>query len=568
MYMLGLSDSSTAGWASPDPGNPSAIETVAVVITTYNHAHFLRDAIESVRAQTRPADEIIVVDDGSLDDPASVVASYADVHLVRQDNQGLSAARNTGLRRATSDLILFLDADDLLRPRGVESGLTCLRDRPDAGFVYGGHVFIDRKGRRLTRNVYEPIGPSPFKTFLQSNSIGMHATVLYRRGLLLKVGGFDISLKRCEDYDCYFRMARQYPVASHAAVVAEYRMHGANMSGDHREMLRWALLVHDRQRDAAEPDVELHRAWIRGRLGWTDYYGGELLRDGIRKWHSGGMKSAAFRKILSDAREFPRAGFRLLPVLISSMIKKYLIRRMLAKISPSARRRVRAIQWKLLNLLPKAISFGDFTGVKPISDEFGYDRGTPVDRNYIEQFLFKNMADVKGRALEVGDDEYCKRFGGVHVTQQDVLHIHHGNPQATLVGDMSQPGVLPEGVFDVLLLTQTLHLVWDMQAAVKEMHKALKPGGVVLLTVPGISRVDRDEWGSTWYWSLTETSARRLFAEVFGTENVEVEVFGNVYAATAFIQGVALEECDFNKLKVVDSAFPVIVAVRARKPES
>jgi SAM-dependent methyltransferase len=226
---------------------------------------------------------------------------------------------------------------------------------------------------------------------------------------------------------------------------------------------------------------------------------------------------------------------------------------------------VRAFQWKLLNMLPKAISFGDLGGVKPISDEFGYDRGTPVDRNYIENFLLDHMADVKGRALEIGDDDYCRQFGGAKITQQDILHIHHGNPKATLVGDMSQPGVLPEGVFDVLVLTQTLHLVWDMRAAVAEMHQSLKPGGVVLATVPGISRIDRDEWGSTWYWSLTELSAKRLFAEVFGEANVAVEVFGNVYAATAFIQGLALEECDFTKLKVVDKAFPVIVAVRAVK---
>jgi hypothetical protein len=107
--------------------------------------------------------------------------------------------------------------------------------------------------------------------------------------------------------------------------------------------------------------------------------------------------------------------------------------------------------------------------------------------------------------------------------------------------------------------------IYDMRAAVAEMHKALKPGGVVLLTVPGISQVDRGEWGSTWYWALTPAAATRLFAEAFGYENVEVESHGNVYAATTFLQGLALEEVDRRKLDIADPAYPVVVTVRAQK---
>jgi ubiquinone/menaquinone biosynthesis C-methylase UbiE len=146
-----------------------------------------------------------------------------------------------------------------------------------------------------------------------------------------------------------------------------------------------------------------------------------------------------------------------------------------------------------------------------------------------------------------------------------VLHVSAGASTATIVGDLAQPGTLPTEAFDCLVVTQTLHLVFDMRAAVVEMHRALKRGGVLLLTVPGISPIDRGEWRQTWFWSLTRNAAVRLFSEVFGAENVVVEQFGNVFAANAFLQGLALEEVDESRLDVTDEAFPVIVAVRARR---
>ena len=173
------------------------------------------------------------------------------------------------------------------------------------------------------------------------------------------------------------------------------------------------------------------------------------------------------------------------------------------------------------------------------------------------------VAGIRGRALEIGDASYCRRFG--RVTHQDVLHVNAGAPEATIEGDLSQTGVLPLGVYDSMVITQTLHLIYDMPAAIKEMHSALKPGGVLLLTSPGISRIDRGDWKDTWYWLLAEASIRRLFSEAFGKENCTVGVHGNVYAATCFLQGLALEEVDRKKLDVLDPSFPLILTVRACK---
>jgi SAM-dependent methyltransferase len=214
---------------------------------------------------------------------------------------------------------------------------------------------------------------------------------------------------------------------------------------------------------------------------------------------------------------------------------------------------------------PGSVRLGDLDRVTPISADFGFDRGTPIDRYYIERFLHDNAADIRGRVLEVGDDAYSRRFGAARVTRQDVLHVSSDNPLATIVGDLSLADTLPAGAFDCLVLTQTLHLIFDLNAAVMQMHRALRSGGVALVTVPGISQIDRGTWGGTWFWSLTQASAVRLFSSVFGACNVRVESHGNVFAAMAFLQGLAVEEVDTAKLRIDDACYPVIVAVRAQK---
>jgi SAM-dependent methyltransferase len=211
------------------------------------------------------------------------------------------------------------------------------------------------------------------------------------------------------------------------------------------------------------------------------------------------------------------------------------------------------------------VRLGDLDRPEPVSRDFGFDRGLPVDRYYIERFLGRSRADVRGRVLEVGDAAYSQRFGGSRIERQDIIHVHAGNPDATIVGDISVPGTLPRSTFDSIVLTQTLHLIYDMRAAVRELHAALKPGGVLLLTVPGISQIDRGEWGEQWYWALTPAAVRRLLGEVFGDEAVTVTSHGNAYAATAFLQGLALSEVHADTLDVHDEAYPVIVTAHAPK---
>lgn len=211
------------------------------------------------------------------------------------------------------------------------------------------------------------------------------------------------------------------------------------------------------------------------------------------------------------------------------------------------------------------MNVGRSGSVAPLSENWGYDRGKPIDRHYIEAFLAGHSADVKGRLLEVAEDAYSRRFGGPRVTHQDILNVDASNPAATIVGDLADPATLPTAQFDCIILTQTLHLLFDMAAAVAQIHRALAPGGVALITVPGITPLDREDWLDSWYWSLTGPALRRLLSGPFRPENVDVAIYGNLYAATAFLHGASVQEVSTRKLDIYDRAYPVTVAARAVK---
>ena len=212
------------------------------------------------------------------------------------------------------------------------------------------------------------------------------------------------------------------------------------------------------------------------------------------------------------------------------------------------------------------VNLGSFRRLEPLSTCFGYDRGTPIDRHYIENFLVTYREDIKGRTLEIGDASYTKRFGGDRVKQIDVLHVAEGNPHATIIGDLTNAEQIPSNTFDCFIFTQTLHLIYDMSQAMQTIYRILKPGGVVLATVPGISQIAEDEWGECWYWSLTKLSATKLFAQVFPQENIEIASYGNVLAATAFLQGMAAEELKPEELAYSDCHYEMLITIRAVKP--
>ncbi|MBU6337872.1 MAG: methyltransferase domain-containing protein [Acidobacteria bacterium] len=203
---------------------------------------------------------------------------------------------------------------------------------------------------------------------------------------------------------------------------------------------------------------------------------------------------------------------------------------------------------------------------EPVSRQFGADRGKPVDRWYIEDFLDRNRSDVRGRVLEVAESTYTQWYGDEGVTSSDVLYATEGNPEATVVGNLVTGEGIPEANWDCFICTQTLQFIDDPQASVHGIHRLLAPGGVVLATVPGISQistVDDEAWGD--WWRFNEKGVRKLFDEAFGTGNVTVERHGNVKAATAFLYGMAAEELDEADLRREDPDYHMLCCVRAER---
>jgi SAM-dependent methyltransferase len=214
------------------------------------------------------------------------------------------------------------------------------------------------------------------------------------------------------------------------------------------------------------------------------------------------------------------------------------------------------------------VRFGSLRRLKPVEADFGFGRGRPIDRYYIEGFLARHADDVRGRVLEIADDSYTRQFGGARVTASDVLHLGEGNPNATIVGDLTSAEHIPSNTFDCAIVTQTLHLIYDVRAAVETLRRVLKPGGVVLATFPGIVPIDEPRQGKHGYWGLTILSARRLFEGAFPAGGVSVEAHGNVLTATAFLHGLVAEELHPEELDYGDPDYELLIAVRAEKGEA
>lgn len=202
----------------------------------------------------------------------------------------------------------------------------------------------------------------------------------------------------------------------------------------------------------------------------------------------------------------------------------------------------------------------------PVSDVWGLDRGTPIDRWYTEDFLGRHASDIQGRVLEMADDRYTRRFGGDRVSQSDVLHLIPGNPHATIVGDLVTGEGIPNNTFDSLIVINTFPIVFEVQGAIQRCADALKPGGVLLANFhsiyPGIP--EDPAWRGD-FWRFTTMSVNRLCGDVFGETQLTIEAVGNVRSAAAFLYGLAAEELGEDVMRMHDPRYEVLINLRAQR---
>lgn len=211
----------------------------------------------------------------------------------------------------------------------------------------------------------------------------------------------------------------------------------------------------------------------------------------------------------------------------------------------------------------KPASMVQSRSTRPASETWGFDRGRPIDRHYIDRFFASFASDMRGDLLEIQEPVYSGRHGR-DLRSHHILDIDPGNEMATLIADLTAADSIESDRFDCFVLPQTLQFIFDLRAALSHAHRILRPGGVLLATVPAVSRIDPGLYASD-YWRFTPASCERLVQQQFGPNDVTIACFGNALSCAAFIQGMSVEEFSSSELDPIDSQFPLILGIRARK---
>ena len=531
---------------------------VSVVVPFFNPGPFLEDAIAGVLAQTYSRWELLLVDDGSADVSTQIGRRYAATYPERvtyidgpgHANRGLPLAGNLGLQHARGEFVAPLYADDVWLPGKLQQQTAALAAHAGAGMVCGATQDwfgwtgqpADAARDRIPAIGVQPGSELPAPRLLASildrrAKLPCLSDVLIRRDAFDRIGGFVEAF--VGDNQVYAGDAVIAKLAMHVPIVVSgewwdrCRQHRASM---HARLARAGALHRARRfflewlrrqcTEAAVTDAELWRA-LRSEIRTVRYEHARALLDAVRRRLTSALP--ALSRALRSSSSPHETGTGVSPCLDDP--------------------------------------FAHLRRLVPLDRGYGWNRGLPIDRYYIERFLHTHAPDIHGRVLEVADRTYTMRFGGDRVEVSDVLHAAAGNPQATLVADLTCADTIPSDAFDCVILTQTLPFIYDPGAAVREVFRILKPGGVVLATVPGISpiiRKDMAAWGD--YWRFTSRSARRLFERVFPIGSVMVEAHGNVMTAVGFLHGIASGELAADELNHGDPDYEVLITIRAVKP--
>ncbi len=519
---------------------------VSVITIFFNAEKFIEEAIRSVLEQSYQNWEFILADDGSTDASTETAKQYAakfpdKIRYFEHDghqNRGMSATRNLGIRHASGKYVAFLDSDDVWFPQKLEQQVSIMESQPKAAMLYGApQYWYSWTGmpEDLKRDYIPDLGLEPDKLFeppilstilypLGKAAAPCPSDLLIRREVLDELGGFEeefrASYQLYEDQAFLAKMYINYPVFVSDECWGRYRIHSESC---------FSLVTGAGQYESV-------RHYF---LNWFDSYLSKKGMEFTPVWNALQDALSPFRQVKNEALENNT------PAGCTEVS------------GPST-------EAKKANI-DNQFDWGTLRRLTPISKYWGFDRGRPIDRYYIENFLTRYSQDIRGHTLEVGDDAYTRKFGGDHATIRDVLHVTEGTSGATIIGDLANAGHIPSNTFNCIILTQTLHLIYDARAAIKTLHRILNRDGVLLATFPGITRISHTEWLDSWFWSFTTASARRLFEEIFSAQNVRVQAFGNVLTATSFLLGLATEELKSDELDYHDPNYEVLIAVRALK---
>jgi peptidoglycan/xylan/chitin deacetylase (PgdA/CDA1 family) len=479
-----------------------------------------RALVGSADSAARQATSIEIVLAVSADRrPSGAIASLVKrLQAVEVRAPGCCAAANDAVIRARGDAVVLLAAPWRLERGMVERSVAVLDDDRDVQIVVPALRLHTVDGFPL-----RVIAPQPTLSSILSSPLATPPVIVIRRGLWDRLGGLD---PRAGDFAWCEWFLRAFAAGTRMAGCDDAL---ASLPATDRN---WWPPKASRPIDLASyrAVLEKHRSLLDASMSVV------LVRHEIEFGH-----------LLERHREEQRNRDRLLAEL----------------------ERVRAEAAHhhayLAHHGRQAVEWGDLRRADPVSREWGYDRGVPVDRRYIEDFLAAHSSDISGSVLEVQEDDFTQRFGGPRVVRGEVIDLDDSNPRATLIADLRSAVDIAGAQFDCIILTQTLHVIDDMPAALAECHRILKPGGVLLATLPAASRVCLEYGEDGDLWRLTPAGARALVERSFGPANVETTPYGSVLTNVAFLHGLACDELTDEEFEATDPYHPVLVGVRATK---
>lgn len=199
--------------------------------------------------------------------------------------------------------------------------------------------------------------------------------------------------------------------------------------------------------------------------------------------------------------------------------------------------------------------------IHPVSRKFGLERGSAIDRFYIENFLEENKELICGDCLEIAENTYTLRYGENRVDDSYILHVK-GWGENAIKGDLATGEGIEADRYDCAIITQTMMFIFDIKSVAENIYKMLKKGGNALITVSGISQISRHDanlWGS--FYSFHEDAMKELFEPLFGKDNVKVHTYGNAKVAMAMLCGLCREDLSEEDFITRDADYPVIISV-------
>jgi len=536
---------------------------VSVITTFLNAEKFIRESIESVFSQTYKNWELILIDDGSTDGSTRIALEYSEkypdkVRYFKHEggrNRGISASRNLGLKQAKGEYIAFLDADDLWVEKKLKQQVEILSTYPDAGIVYGTTKYwYSWTGNEGDKNrdfiVNYNLRPNTLfrpptlliKVFNCKTIPPSMSNALIRRSTFDIIGEFDEAFPGMfEDQVFLTKIYIHCNVYVSDVCWDLYRQHSDSCTEINRERMK---------------SLEMQfQKWLEEYFSNNDIDDPDLLYlMKKRKWK---YDHPTLYKLIVNNQSIVAASKKLTKKLISTLLPVHYRHMLLSRLQ--GERYKPQVGW---------VNFGELRRLTPIINEWGAERGLAVDRYYIEQFLDTHSSDVKGTVLEIADNYYTNKYGKDRVGKSDIMNLEKGaNPHTTIAADITNAPGIPSNTYDCIIFTQTLQLVYDFHSAVKTLHRILKPGGVILATVAGISQTTEDlPWDRNWCWGFTSVSARKIFEEEFPKENVTVQGYGNVLVAASFLYGLSTDDLKKDELDYHDRNYEIVLSIRAVKP--